>query len=178
MSLLFQALRPARPALLFFTACAAACGNVAVEPGGAGGHAGGTTTSTTNVAEDAGGAGGHAGGTTTSTTSTTAVAIECSGTYAMLRGDVTAAEVCSPTLQIVQCSGKAMIHDVCGCLVIANETNQAAVDEANAAYASCVNVKCCGPGAMPISPPTCGTCPPPPTKGFCDPNTSHCAPGP
>jgi len=174
MSLLSRTLRVASALLL--TAYAAACGNVAQEPGGTGGHGGGTMTSTAATSTTT--ATSSTTTTSTTTTSTSTGGIECSGTYATLGGDVAQAETCSPMLQIVQCSGKAMIHDVCGCLVIANETNQAAVDKANAAYASCVSMKCCGPGAMPITPPSCGTCPPPPTKGFCDPGTSKCAPGP
>jgi len=134
-----------------------------------------------NVIVDGAGPGGTPGegGGATTTEGAGASPVECSGTYGQVSDAIVTAQTCDPASQTVQCSGSAMVRDLCGCPVIANETDAQAIATANAAYAMCASMGCCGPAAHPVSPPPCTTtCPPVPTGGHCDPSTSLCAPGP
>ncbi len=159
-------------ALTGVASTAAGCGGKVVLDAG---H-GGSTTGAGGNATTGGGGGTTTGtvGSVTTGTTTSSGGVECSGTYAQLGAAVEGAQQCDPTLQIVQCSGKVTVHDVCGCEVVANETNPDAVGAANTAWNGCEAIGCCGPGAHPITPPSCMPCPTPPIAGACDPQTGLC----
>jgi hypothetical protein len=124
---------------------AAACGGkVAVDQHGAGG----TSTATTT------GAGG--GG--------------CESLGAALAAAVGAAQACSPVVGAVQCSGKTVVHDACGCPIVANDMQPDAAAAAEDAFAAWVASGC--------GPIECFACPPSPdsTPWDCPPGTMKCSP--
>jgi hypothetical protein len=151
----------------------AACGgNVVVDgPPGSGG-AGASTTGTTT---------GTTMGTTTGTGTTTVTgpqvpdggSAECQQQYTSVIGELDNALGCTPSANIPQCTGKALLHDPCGCLFVANDAHPYNINTANSAWGSCVMDGCCGPQAS-IG---CAPCPPPPTSGHCDSFTSQCVAG-
>jgi len=124
---------------------AAACGGkVAVDGAGAGG--GSTSTST-----------GVGGG-------------DCASLGAALSAAIGAAQSCNPTVDIIQCSGSAIIHDACGCPIVANEASTGAVSQAAALFSAWIATGC--------GPIECFACPPDPstTPWGCDPSTMKCVP--
>jgi len=126
----------------------AACGGKAVMDGtnGVGGSAGsgGTTTTSSHT-------------TSTSTTHSTGMAGSgapgdpCVEAQDLVTENNLAALACDPTIFIAQCTGSAIIRDLCGCQVIANENNPTAVQAAHDAYASWIGIGC--------GPMTCDVCP-------------------
>ncbi|MBI4950470.1 MAG: hypothetical protein HY908_00405 [Myxococcales bacterium] len=127
------------------------CGGKAVidagdGPGG-GGAGGGTTTTTTTTT------------TTSTTTTTTTTVLTCDGLYQVLEAAIASAVACDPLVNMVQCDGSAVIHDPCGCPVLANETSPAAVEAATDAYDAWTGAGCgpylCG---LPCQPMSAGLC--------------------
>ena len=134
--------------------------------------AAGSGSGSSGIGVGVGGSGGSAVGTG-------AAPVECSGTYGQVSDAIVTAQGCDPAANVIQCSGAAMVHDLCGCSVVANETNMQAIAAADAAYAMCASEGCCGPAAHPITPPPCDPkCPPMAAGGHCDPATSLCVAGP
>jgi hypothetical protein len=122
---------------------AAACGGkVAVDTHGAGG----TPTS---------GTGGGGGG-------------DCASLGAALSAAVEAARACNPVLDVIQCSGSAIINDGCGCPIVANEQQSTHVSDAQGLYSAWISTGC--------GPIECFACPPSPmsTPWYCDGNTGKC----
>jgi hypothetical protein len=76
---------------------------------------------------------------------------------------------------ILQCNGPIRVTDACGCARIARGIEPQLASQAQSAWMACVAVGCCGPGAHPISPPSCPPCSTA-MWGTCDPTTEHCVP--
>ena len=152
-------------------AVAACGGNVVVDgapspggPAGSGGATGGTTGSTT---------GGSGGSTASGVQIPGGGTTMCHEDYLSLVGELESALGCTPTANIVQCSGTALLHDPCGCMVVVNEVDVQDVNFANALWSACEADGCCGPSVT----GGCAPCPPAPTTGYCDTFTSQCKAG-
>ncbi|MCC6522404.1 MAG: hypothetical protein IT373_07070 [Polyangiaceae bacterium] len=115
------------------------------------------------------GGGGAGGGTTTTTTTTTTTVATCDALFQGLEAAIASAVACDPFVNMVQCDGSAVIHDPCGCPVLANETAPSAVEAATDAYDAWTGAGCgpylCGLPCQPISAGAClgtsgssGTC--------------------
>ena len=156
-----------RPALLGagWLAGAGCGGNVVVD------GAGMTTAASTGSSSSS-----SSSSSASSSASSSTGGVECSGTYAQLANAVRLAQMCDPVLVATQCSGVVEVHDACGCMLIANEASPGGVDQANAQWAACVAMGCCGPAAHPISPPGCAPCGPTPSSGTCNAMTNLCEP--
>ncbi len=156
----------------WIVAGAVACGgNVVVDSGAASGSGAGATTGGTGATNGVG-----AGSTTSTSTATSIGAGTGTGTNAACNSDLDSAFGeeqsalgCTPTDPVPQCTGAATVHDICGCVVIANEAHPQTVEMANAAWMACVSDGCCGAG--------CAPCQPAPTVGYCDSFTSQCKSG-
>ena len=79
------------------------------------------------VVVDAGGSGGEGGSPSTSSTTSTATSGACDGPNVNLGLALDAALACNPAIDIVQCDGTAVVHDQCGCSIVANEHDADAV---------------------------------------------------
>jgi hypothetical protein len=99
---------------------------------------------------------------------------QCQQEYVTVLGELENALGCTPTASETQCSGMVLLHDPCGCLLVANEAHPNNINMANDAYDGCLTDGCCGPQAA----VGCSPCPPPPTVGHCDTFTSRCVAGP
>lgn len=127
-----------------------ACGGTAVVDtpgsGGAGGKGGaGATTTTASSSTSASGVagGGGSGG---------AAADPCPALLASFEQALAAARACDPFINMIQCTGDAVVLDQCGCKLVANEHKPEAVAAALAAFDAWVNAGC--------GPYDCMDCPP------------------
>lgn len=119
------------------------------------------------VVVDAGGSGGEGGTPTTSTSTSTATSGGCDGPNLNLGTALDAALACNPAINAIQCDGSAVVHDHCGCAIVANEHSPDAVAAAQQAY-NAWTAAGCGPYDCTLCPP------PPPAPYFCDATTSQC----
>jgi hypothetical protein len=141
--------------LAAWTGSAACGGNVVVDSAGGTG-ATGTGTDTSIQIPDAGSANAT-----------------CEPTYLALIGNLETSLGCTPSANIPQCTGKALLPDACGCIHVANEAHPDNIMLGQALWAACVEAGCCGPQAS----VGCSPCPPAPVSGECDTTTSQCVPG-
>ena len=122
------------------------------------------------VGQEAGGGGAT---TTSSTTSTGSGGQGASSTCEALVQDLSdaidAAQACDPTIYLAQCMGTAVVADMCGCPIVANENYPELVQAALNAYNAWAGAGC---GPIP-----CYACPPPPSSPwYCDSSTWRCMP--
>lgn len=130
-------------------------GKVVVDLSGSGAGGASTTTGTT---------------TTTSSTSTSSGAVDCAMLLQDLGAKFDTAQSCNPyDNPPVECTGSATIQDTCGCKVVGNSLDGAAVAAANQAFEAWSSAGC-GPGE-------CKKCPPaPPASYYCDATQKKCVP--
>lgn len=111
------------------------------------------------VADADAGTGGAGGASASAATSSTSSGFDCKSLQADLEAATTAAQACSPQLDIVQCTGQAIIDDACACpSVVLNETQPTKVSAAVAAYDAFAQHGCaeqCGKVCMPAFAGTC-----------------------
>jgi len=130
--------------------------------GGAGGD--GSVTSTAFV-----GAGGSGGLGSTGGAGGIGGAGGCDGLQADLVAKVAAAQACNPVLSVPQCNGGVTALDLCGCLIVANDSSAMEAKIAMLAFNAWVNAGC--------GPYDCESCPPGPgSPWYCDPTESVCKP--
>lgn len=104
---------------------------------------------------DAGGTGG-ASSTVTSSTSTGA---DCAALANDLAAKTLAARACAPELDVIQCSGSAIVSDECGCASkVLNETQSPKVADAEMAFAAFAQGNCVHPCENACLPASAGTC--------------------
>jgi hypothetical protein len=119
------------------------------------------------VVVDASGGGSGGGGGTLSTSSSTSGDGGCFQPDLDVAAALDAARACNPAINAIQCDGTAVIHDQCGCSIVANEHSPDAVAAAQQAY-NAWTASGCGPYDCTLCPP------PPPAPYFCDATTSQC----
>ena len=91
---------------------------------------------------------------------------QCAPLFESYQKALAAAVQCSPQLSVVQCSGAATLYDSCGCKLVANETQDAKVKAAQAAYDAWTKAGC--------GPYPCGKACFEGTTGACDPTSGTC----
>jgi hypothetical protein len=168
----------ARRLLLLASFVAGCGGNVVVDGESTSGSGTGATAGTgasTTTGTSGGGASG-AGGSSTGPMSPTGAPANCQVDYQTMIGALHDAEGCTPTANVVQCTGKLLLHDPCGCLYVANDAHPppgGGPGEPDPDWVQCMMDGCCGPQYS----ASCSPCPPVPTSGYCDAVTSQCKPG-
>jgi hypothetical protein len=135
--------------------------------GSTGGSAGASGNPGTGGAAGSAGTGGAAGsGGAAGTGGKPGDAGACAPLFDTYQKALAEAVKCSSQLGVVQCSGSATLYDSCGCKLVANETQDAKVKEAQAAYDAWTKAGC--------GPYGCGKACFEGTTGACDPTTSTC----